>query len=202
VHPLTQTKNPQTPFSFTPDGKQLAYVEFAKEGQGIYTVSVEDDGGHLTVGKPQPFRVDQRIISTGPSFSPVDRRWLAYNSNGTGTQEVYVSAFPSGGTWPISQGGDFNPAWSQKTNELFYQSGDKVMVVNYTVKGDSFIAEKPRPWTEKLGFQAGQWDVAPDGKRLLVLSPVAPTEAPKPDHEVTFLLNFFEYLRQRVPVNK
>jgi serine/threonine-protein kinase len=76
VHALTQTKNPQTPFSFTPDGKRLAYVEFAKEGQGIYTVSVEDDGGRLTVGNSQPFRVDQRFISTSPSFSPTDGRWL------------------------------------------------------------------------------------------------------------------------------
>jgi hypothetical protein len=95
------------------------------------------------------------------------------------------------------------PAWSQKTNELFYQSGDKIMVVSYTVKGDTFERKNPRVWGTKLGsVQLRQWDLVPDGQRLLVLTPVAPAEPPKPDHEVTFLLNFFGYLRQRVPVSK
>jgi hypothetical protein len=44
------------------------------------------------------------------------------------------------------------------------------------------------------------WDVAPDGKRVLVLTPVESAEAPKQEHEVVFLINFVDYLRQRVPL--
>jgi hypothetical protein len=65
------------------------------------------------------------------------------------------------------------------------------------------VKGKTRVWTAKLGgVQPGRWDLAPDGKRLLVLEPVTTTESPKPDHEIVFLENFFDYLRQRVPLNK
>jgi len=46
------------------------------------------------------------------------------------------------------------------------------------------------------------WDLAPDGKRAAVLTPVAASEAPKLDHEVVLLLNFFDELRRRVPARK
>jgi len=59
------------------------------------------------------------------------------------------------------------------------------------------VAGKPRVWIAKLGGTG--WDVAPDGKRVLVLTPVESAEAPKQEHEVVFLENFFDYLRQRVP---
>jgi hypothetical protein len=72
------------------------------------------------------------------------------------------------------------------------------MAVSYSVNGDSFVAEKPRVWIDKLG--GTYWDLAPDGKRVAVLTPVAGAEAPKPDHEVTILFNFFDELRRRVPV--
>jgi len=72
------------------------------------------------------------------------------------------------------------------------------MAVNYTVQGDSFLAEKPRVWIDKLG--GPQWDLAPEGKRALVQTPVAAPEAPKQEHTVVFLENFFNELRRRVPV--
>jgi serine/threonine-protein kinase len=200
VQPLTQSNNLQIPFSFSPNGR-LAYMELEGGRTRIYTVGVDDDGTRLRAGKPELFRETQ-TNDNAPTFSP-DGRWLAYVSNETGNQEVHVQAFPSGPAWTISNGGGEAPVWSRNSQELFYQSGDKIMVVSYTVKGDTLELGNPRVWAAKLGgVQPRQWDLAPDGKRLLVLTPVASTEAPKPDHEVTFLLNFFDYLRQRVPVNK
>jgi hypothetical protein len=72
------------------------------------------------------------------------------------------------------------------------------MAVSYSVNGDSFVAEKRRVWIDKVG--GTWWDLAPDGKRVAVLTPVTPTETPKPDHEVVLLLNFFDELRRRVPL--
>jgi hypothetical protein len=46
------------------------------------------------------------------------------------------------------------------------------------------------------------FDLAPDGKRLAMEMPVATPEPPKPQHEVTFVLNFFDELRRRVPLGK
>jgi hypothetical protein len=88
-----------------------------------------------------------------------------------------------------------------------YRSGDQIMAASYTVKGDAFVAEKPRVWIAKLGAAASGpgasvWDLAPDGKRVAVLTPVESADAPRQDHEVVFLENFFDELRRRVPVGK
>jgi hypothetical protein len=88
--------------------------------------------------------------------------------------------------------------WSKQGHELVYKMGDQLMSVRYAVNGDSFVPEKPRVWIDKLGG-TDYYDLAPDGKRVAVLTPVDTPEAPKPDHEVTFLFNFFDELRRRVP---
>ena len=117
---------------------------------------------------------------------------------------MYVRAFvPSssapGGKWRISNSGGVFPRWSRNGQELVYQSGDQVMAARYTVQGDAFVAEKPRVWIPKLGGTL--FDVAPDGRRVAVLSPVASADAPKQEHEVVLLQNFFDELRRRVPVS-
>ena len=125
-------------------------------------------------------------------------------SNATGTNEVFVRSFPdTSGRWQVSNNGGTSPAWSPNSRDLLYQSGDQIMAVAYTTKADGFVAEKPRVWLAKLGhFQAGfgtAWDLAPDGKGVAVVTPAETPEAPKQDHEVVMLLNFFDELRRRVP---
>jgi hypothetical protein len=82
---------------------------------------------------------------------------------------------------------------------LLYQEGDRIMAVSYTVNGGVFVNDKPRLRLGKLGGRI--WDVAPDG-RIAVLTPVESAQSPAADHTVVFLENFFDYLRQRVPVGK
>lgn len=74
------------------------------------------------------------------------------------------------------------------------------MAVSYAIEGDTFVAEKPRLWLDKLGGTV--YDLPPDGKRVAVLTPLASPEAPKQEHTVVFLENFFDELRRRVPVTK
>lgn len=74
------------------------------------------------------------------------------------------------------------------------------MVGNYPVSGDSFVPEKPRVWIGKLG--GTDWNLAPDGKHVVVLTPVDTPETPKAEPEVTFLFNFFDELRRRLPWTK
>jgi serine/threonine-protein kinase len=202
---LTQSKNAQFPCSITPDGKRLAYFEALEKGQ-IWTVPLDDHGGQLKAGKPEQFLKSQ-FDDAFPMFSP-DGHWLAYASNESGKYEVYVRAFPppasgQGGKWQISNSGGRAPFWSRTGRELLYEAGlanDQLMAVNYSVNGDSFVAESPRVWIEKL--PGTDIDLAPDGKRVAVITPVESKEAPKADHEVTFLFNFFDELRRRAPVGK
>jgi len=97
--------------------------------------------------------------------------------------------------------------WSRSGRELFFESLDnRIMVAGYTVQGDSFVADKPRLWSEK-GLAANtvnfrNVDLAPDGKRIVAVMPAEGGEAQQPQHHVVFLENFFDELRRRAPVKR
>jgi serine/threonine-protein kinase len=74
------------------------------------------------------------------------------------------------------------------------------MVANYTVKGDSFVADKPRVWFGKQLANLGtgvNFDLAPDGKRLVVLMPAESPEPRETQSHVTLVVNFFDEVRRR-----
>jgi serine/threonine-protein kinase len=135
---LTRSKDFQFPGSFSPDGKRLAFSSYDAAGiVQVWTVALEDDGGHLRASKPEPFRHTQ-FDEYDPSFS-TDGRWLAYVSTESGREEVDVEAFPApisgqSGKWQISNNGGQHPVWSRNGRDLLYLGGDQVMAVRYTVK--------------------------------------------------------------------
>jgi serine/threonine-protein kinase len=203
---MTQSKNTQLPWSFTPDGKRLAFTEQdSKTSWDLWTVPLESDNAGLRAGKPEVF-LQTPADELYPSFSP-DGRWMAYTSNESGINQVYVRAFPDkGGKWQISNSGGAYPMWSRNGHDLFFEALDNhIMVAAYTVKGDSFVADKPRVWSVKsIGGTVGlkNVDLAPDGKRIVALMPVETAEAQKAQSHVTFLMNFSDELRRKVPVGK
>jgi serine/threonine-protein kinase len=196
--PLIEDKFIVVPWSMSPNGKRLAFFE---PGKGISTSEVSEDGGVLKAGKPERF-FESTFNAVTPEFSP-DGHWIAY-ATGANRVDVEVRAFPApasgqGGKWLVSSNGGRIPRWSRNSHELLYQEGDRIMAVSYTVNGGSFKADKPHVRLEKLG--GGFWDLAPDG-RIAVVMPVESSKAPAADHTVVFLENFFDYLRQRVPVGR
>jgi serine/threonine-protein kinase len=202
---LTRSKNVQAPTSFTPDGKHLVFIEVnPQSGADLWTLPIENDRTGLTAGKPEVF-LATRFQELQAAFSP-DGRWLAYYSDESGAFEVNVRAFPdTGNKWQISNSGGRYPAWSRNGHELFYRTADNhIMVVDYATKGDSFVAEKPRVWSGKriADSQVINYDVAPDGKHIAAIMPAEAPEAQLEQGRVTFLLNFFDELRRRVPANK
>jgi serine/threonine-protein kinase len=197
---LTESKNGQYAHSFSPDGKRLAFGEIDPQtGDDLWTLRLEEtDGDHPKPGKPEPLLVTPFNERT-PMISP-DGRWLAYQSDESGRSEVYVRPFPGpGGKWQISTGGGGRPVWSKKAPELFYRSSEGMMVASYTANGEAFVASKPRLWAGKKDL--GEFfDLAPDGKRFAVLQAEASEQ--KGPAQVTYLLNFFDELRRRVPAGK
>jgi Tol biopolymer transport system component len=105
-----------------------------------------------------------------PRFSH-DGRWLAYSDAESGTFEAYVRAFPNReAKWQISNTGGSFPVWSPDGHELFYRSSDdRIMVVNYSIRGAEFSPDKPRLRSDRRLFNLGiapTFDLAPDGKRF------------------------------------
>jgi serine/threonine-protein kinase len=205
---LTQSKNVQYQWSFTPDGKRLAFMEIDSKNQyDLWTVPLESGSAGLRAGKPEVF-LQTPGAEMDPYFSP-DGKWLAYSSNESGTFQIYVRAFPDkGGKKQISNNGGGYPLWSRTGHELFFESLDNhIMAASYSVKGDSFVADKPRLWSEKpiMGIvnNVRNVDLAPDGKHIVALISAGEDKgAQESQNYVTFLLNFADELRRRVPQGK
>jgi len=207
VQKLLESENDLFPNSFSPDGHRLAFMEGVDQSRyGLSTLPLDlSEPEHPKAGKSEVF------LSNGnnsyPSFSP-DGRWIAYLSNESGSLDIYVRPFPGpGGKWQISTGGAF-PIWSRNGRELFYETpfDNRIMVTEYTAPGDSFLAGKPRPWSDRQIFNTGtavtNLDLAPDGKRFAVLQRPDAADESKGSAHVIFLLNFLDELRRRVPAGK
>jgi Tol biopolymer transport system component len=204
---LTESKNIEYPRSWRPDGKVVALTELNPSTNfDIMTLSMEgDEKTGWKTGEPKPF-ANSAFAEVQPAFSP-DGRWLAYSSNESGDYELYVRPFPGpGGKWQISTGGGQYPKWARNGKELFYRTSEsKLMVASYTASVDSFSADKPQLWSpgqftdRGLGFY--NFDLHPDGKRFAVLK--APgTEQNASVNKVSFIFNFFDELRSKVPPGK
>jgi serine/threonine-protein kinase len=191
------------PWSFAPDGK-LSYLERNSDtGFDIWTLPLDlTDPDDPKPGKPEPFLrtpADEMI----PVFSP-DGHWIAYRSNESGINEIYVRPFPagSGGRWQISNGGGLYPRWAKQDGELFYETTDnRIMVMDYKAEGASFVPGKPRLWTDQHLFYTGalNMDLAPDGKRFIVLSTPEAAGGGKESVHVTMLQNFLDEVRRKLP---
>lgn len=71
-----------------------------------------------------------------------DGLWVAYESNESGSYEIYVRPFPDGaGNWQISRAGGTDPVWAPDGGELFFLEGTQLMAV--TVQTDTGFTHRP-----------------------------------------------------------
>ncbi len=178
--------------SFSPDGQVLAFVE-------IHPTTHEDLWVfQLEGGEPRPF-LQTLFTEASPSFSP-DGKWLAYNSDKSGRQEVYVQPFPGPGrVWQISSQGGEEPLWALNGGqiELFYRNGDRMLVVDITTEaslsvGNPRLLFEGRYWS--TAWPLTNYDVSPDGQRFLMVK-----EDRSAVTQINVVLNWFEELKRLVP---
>jgi hypothetical protein len=100
-------------------------------------------------------------------------RYIAYVSNESGPQQIYVRPFPDPTLkWQISIDGGFAPRWSAGGTQLFYKAGSALFAVDVSTSG-AFTASRPRQLIETPnligGLQLHQYDVFPDGQRFVMI---------------------------------
>jgi Tol biopolymer transport system component len=114
------------------------------------------------------------------AFSP-DGKWIAYNSDASGQQEVYVQTFPaSEGKWQISSGGGSRPKWRHDGKELFYLAADRRIMAVDVIPGATFRKGAPRPLVETRISDPylTHFAVTRDGQRFLIPTPLSDANAP------------------------
>jgi len=175
---------------WSPDGKWLI----------VRTDVASPGSGDILAIRPGIDTVPVPVVATtftelSPALSP-NGRWLAYVSNETGEDEIYVVPFPNSGAgkWAISAGAGTEPLWSHRGRELFYRaaSGDLVAVEIHTQPRFSLgrsTALFPAAGFTSLRF-GPQYAVAPDDRRFLMI------RAGTPD-KLIVVENWFEELRAK-----
>jgi serine/threonine-protein kinase len=150
------------------------------------------------------FLLDEKFHESQPRISP-DGRWMAYTSNESGREEIYVRPFPDmDGRWQISTSGGNNPLWSRYGRELFYRNGNAVIAVSVKTS-PAFILEASRTLFQGTYIRSvnspgisdfGTWDISPKDQRFLMLRESSAGSGPR---KINIVLNWFEELKQRVP---
>jgi Tol biopolymer transport system component len=156
------------PTSVSSDGRTIIFIHSS-------TVTGNDIGMVRLDGDPEPEILLGTDFDEHSGILSPDDHWLAYVSNESGRNEVYVRAFPGlEGRVQVSTAGGVEPMWSRDGRELFYRNGDQMMAVAVsTEKG--LIVGKPTLLFEEQ-FQAGiesgapgtNYDIAPDGRFLMI----------------------------------
>jgi serine/threonine protein kinase len=193
------------PWSFSRDGKICAVYEVSLSPLNI-------DVGMILMEGDREIKalLQEKHFENQPQISP-NGRFLAYVSNESGKEEIYVRSFPdvNEGRWQVSSSGGHSPLWSPDGRALFYRSGDATMAVEVET-GSAFKHEKPEILFQgtyltdsSLRMTSTKWDIHPDGKKFLMIkSPTDSGQAETPALTRTIIvLNWFEELKQRVPVD-
>ena len=199
---LATSANLQIAASWSPDGRELVFVEQSpKTTNDIWVLPRTGDG------RPHPIVQTQFAVGY-PDFSP-DGRWLAYASDESGRSEVYVQPYPGRGPrQQVSNEGGTSPAWSRDGRELFYtttqtvggQAAPTSMMSVAIALRPTFTAGAPRVlFRGTYGATAGirPYDVSPDGRRFLM---VQQKERPAVSaSEMILVQNWLEELKARLP---
>ena len=177
------------PTDFTPDGRALLFQEKQlATGWDIWSLSLRDRRPRLYLGG----RSDEH----SPAASP-DGQWLAYVSNESGRDEVYVRRFPTpGDAVQISAGGGREPRWAPSGRMLFYRNRQGLVAADVSASHSFRVKRRSVLFDDKpyLSFHVGAaYDVHPDGRRFLMvrLGSASP--------QVVVVLNWFAHLRGSPP---
>ncbi len=195
------------------DGAAAPDALLKRHGERWVPLSWSRDGQVLVTQTGRPWDLamvsatgahEFRMLLNGPSdetngeVSP-NGHWLAYQSNESGRNEVYVRPYPdvSAGKWQVSTQGGTRPAWAHSGKELFYFVQDSLMATPVEASA-TFAAGVPVrfPWTGYIAPLSGRtYDVAPDDRRFLMLK--ATQEDRNTRATLHVVENWFEELRER-----
>jgi serine/threonine-protein kinase len=191
------------PKAFTLDGKGLVFIDI-KGPRGPESGVDRGDVMLLPLAgerRPQPL-VRTQFSEMHAELSP-DGRWLAYTSNESGQQQIFVRPFPNveANKWLVAGGS--RPIWARTGRELFFVSAGAVMSVPVTAT-PTLTFGKPNkvidgPYFLDPTAESRPYDASADGQRFLMFKQDSGAGDPQGSSRFVVVLNWLEELKQRVP---
>jgi serine/threonine-protein kinase len=196
VEYLTEEKSDlHAPAAFIPDGKTLLITDVHLEDYNVTSVPIQPKG------PIQPI-VETAFNELNATLSP-DGKWIAYQSNASGQDEIIVRPFPDveGGTWQVSVGGGTRPAWIG--DEIFYLVQPATMMAVPVSTKNGFTHQNPVKLFSGQYFSqlnGRTYDVAADGQRFLMVKGGGQISGPA-GSSIHLVENWFEEIRRRSGTN-
>jgi tRNA A-37 threonylcarbamoyl transferase component Bud32 len=196
VERLTTSPNQQYPSSISPDGNNLVFQEnFPKTAADLMLLSMAPPA------RSEPF-LQTTFSENNAEVSP-DGHWLAYQSNESNQNEIYVRPFPTvdDRRWLVSVGGGTKPLWARSGRELFFLNGGSLLSVSIQT-APAFSAGNPTKVFEGryfTGIAGRTYDVSRDGQRFLMIKNRTTTDDKTTPASMVVVLNWTEELKAKVP---
>ena len=154
------------PSDFSRDGNYLIFYQ-------IDPVTKYDLWALPMTGDRKPFPLLQSGYNEHRATLSPDGKWLAYGSDETGQDEIYVVSFPVlGRKWKVSVGGGSRPVWRRDGKELFYIAPDRKLMASSVVAGATFETSPPQSLFATHQAFTRFYDVSADGRRFLLVDPL------------------------------
>jgi serine/threonine protein kinase/Tol biopolymer transport system component len=194
------------PVSWSHNGKNMILLKYlALDRFDISILSMEEPH------ELKPLLHDDKHNEFQPQISP-DGRWIAYVSTEEGLEDIYIRSFPEIDKVKekFSTKGGLCPLWSKDGQELFYRKGNSVIAVVIETAptlrpGESeelFSGPYVSPIIKGGEISSNPWDIHPDNQRFLMIKEAgAAASGAAGPRKINIILNWFEELKQRIPVN-
>jgi serine/threonine protein kinase/Tol biopolymer transport system component len=170
---LLRSSHQKHPTDWSADGRFILYQENdPKTKWDVWVLPLDGER------KPAPW-VQTQFNETSGRFSP-DSKWIAYTSDESGSNEVYVQAFQQRSSrWQISTGGGDHARWRRDGKELFYIAPDGKLMAVEVKSGASFEAGVPRALFDLRSIRTSgpNYAVADDGRKFLIVTNIEEANA-------------------------
>ena len=193
------------PDSWSRDGQALAYFRGSNVGSNLGAGNIWILTANGSAWSARPF-VDTPAREQWAAFSP-DGRWIAYSSDHSGIDQVYVEPYPGpGARHQVSIDGGTQPLWSRDGKEMFFTDADQtasadfhklfVVEVKTSPTFDAGIPH-PLPAMVRLTVPLRGYDVSADGQRFLTVRDLE-SAAQAPATHMIVVQNWIEEVRRRL----
>jgi eukaryotic-like serine/threonine-protein kinase len=168
------------PITWLGDGQRIIFARPKGATPGYDTWLQPVGGGRPSMFLEMPF--DKLTVRVSPAS-----RYVAYASNESGQYQIFVQTFPdpAGGRWQITSEGGIEPKWRRDGKELYYLGFDGKMMAVPVTGGAGFTTARPAAlFQTPLTVNRAQpnrerrYDVAPDGRFLMIAPTAAPAQTP------------------------